>query len=245
MKKCNTSLKLLVSALFIFLISVPVSDALAQKKESRSVDSFESITLSIHANVYVRQGNKTSVHLEGPARLLKEVETIVEGSTLKIRFKDRWFRRKGSNEKFKVYLSSPKIKNLKISGSGNILGQTPIKTDYASYTISGSGNIQIDDLQAREIECTISGSGDIRLKGDELSLLDLRITGSGDIDTRELKARNVSISIAGSGNCKVYASDELKARVAGSGDIYYYGNPQVNAKSAGSGKIKSMNHDWD
>ncbi|MFA8434063.1 MAG: head GIN domain-containing protein [Marinifilaceae bacterium] len=245
MKNIAIPLKFIASAIFLLVFNLFSLQSFAQHQENRKTGQFESISLSVHADVYLRQAKTTSLKLEGPSKLLKEVETIVNGSTLKIRFKDRFFRWKSSNEKFKIYISSPTIRDLRISGSGNIVAETPIETDFAEYTISGSGNIKIADLRADEIKCSISGSGDIRLKGKDLKELKARISGSGDIDTHQLKARKVSIQIAGSGDCKVYASDELKARVAGSGDIYYYGNPKVDANAAGSGKIKSMNHKWD
>lgn len=244
MKKTIYSLRFVLASAAIALATLLPNETIAQQKEKRSIDSFESISLSIHADVHLRQADNTSLEIEGPESLLQEVETVVEGSTLKIRFKDRWFRWKDSHKKLIVFLSSPEIKNLKISGSGTIKAETPIKTDYADYSISGSGNIIIDDLMARNIECSISGSGDISLKGEVDDELKISISGSGDIDAAKLKSKIVSVQVSGSGDCRVYATEDLKARVAGSGDIYYYGKPNVDAKTAGSGKIKSISK-WD
>lgn len=229
-----------IIALFSFILSG--SMVFAQKTENREVRDFNSISLSIHAKVFITQDNSTSVKIKGDADDLDEIITEVEDGTLKIKRKKNksW----GWNNSFKsieVYVTSATIKNLKISGSGNIVAKSSIKTDNANYAISGSGNIFIEDLSAENIECHISGSGDINLEGNGLQELEIHISGSGNVNAGHLKSENVSVRVSGSGDCKVYATKNLNARVAGSGDIYYRGKPEsVDSKSAGSGSIKSI-----
>lgn len=229
-----------IIALFSFILSGSL--VFAQKTENREVRDFESISLSIHAKVFITQNNSSSVRIKGDADDLKEIITIVENGTLKIKCKKNksW----GWNNSFKnieVYVTSAKIKNLKISGSGNIVAKSTIKTDNANYAISGSGNIFIEDLLAENVECHISGSGDINLEGDGLQKLEIHISGSGNVNAGYLKSENVSVRVSGSGDCKVYATKNLNARVGGSGDIYYRGRPEsVDSKATGSGSIKSI-----
>lgn len=229
-----------IFAFFAFMVSGNM--VFAQKTETREVGSFESVSLSIHAKVFITQENSTSLKMKGDADDLEEIITVVEDGTLKIKRKKNksW----GWNNSFKnieVYISSSQIKNLSISGSGNIEATSPIETSNAKYAISGSGNIFIEDLSGENIECHISGSGDINLKGDGIQKLEIHISGSGDVDAGYLKTENVDVHVSGSGNSKVYATKKLTARVAGSGDIFYRGKPEsVDSKSAGSGRIKSI-----
>lgn len=229
-----------IFALFTFILSG--SMLFAQSKENREVHNFESISLSIHAKVYLTQDNSTSVQIKGDPDDLKEIITEVDNGSLKIkRKKNRGWAWNNSFKKVEIYITTPNIKNLKISGSGNIIAKSSIKTNNVDYAISGSGNIFIDDLQAETLECHISGSGDMNLKGEIKNDLEVNISGSGDIDAAYLKAEDVSVKVSGSGDCKVYATRNLNARVAGSGDIYYRGKPQsIDSKSAGSGSIRSM-----
>ncbi|MDM8159202.1 head GIN domain-containing protein [Labilibaculum sp. K2S] len=234
--------KRITSLLTVFALVLSGSLAFAQKTETRNVGSFESVSLAIHAKVFITQENSTSVKMKGDADDLEEIITEVEDGTLKI--KRRKNKSWGWNNSFKnieVYISSSQIKNLSISGSGNIVAKSPIETTNAKYAISGSGNIFIEDLSAENVECHISGSGDINLKGNGLKELEIHISGSGDVDAGNLKSENVSVRVSGSGDCKVYATKNLNARVAGSGDIYYRGKPDfIDSKSAGSGHIKSI-----
>lgn len=230
---------------FTLLVAISIlciSSLFAQKKENRKIDSFESLSLSTAAHVYIKQADHTSLRIEGDEDRLKNIITVVEGNTLKIKRKKskRWNWNESAKD-VRIYISSPKFEDIRISGSGNIIAKTPIKSNNVEYRISGSGNIVIDDLHVDKIECHISGSGDIHLEGEHANELEIRIAGSGDVEANRLKTKKVEVRIAGSGDCNVYASESIDARIAGSGDIYYRGNPKnVSSNSAGSGKIKSI-----
>ncbi|WP_180335715.1 head GIN domain-containing protein [Labilibaculum filiforme] len=234
--------KSIASLLAIFALVFTGSMVTAQKTETRTIGSFESISLSIQAKVFITQENSTSVKIKGDADDLEEIITEVEDGTLKIKRKKNksW----GWNSSFKnieVYISSSQIKNISVSGSGTIQAKSTIETDDAKYVISGSGNIFIEDLVATNAACHISGSGDIHLKGELIEALEIHISGSGNVDAGYLKTENVDVHVSGSGNSKVYVTKKLTARVAGSGDIYYRGKPDsIDSKSAGSGSIKSI-----
>jgi len=233
--------KRITSLLAIFAFVLSSSLIFAQKTENRNVGSFESISLSIHAKVFVSQGNSTSLKIKGNAGDLSEILTEVDDLTLKIKRKKTSWGWNKSFKKIEVYITTPNIRNLKISGSGNIIAQTPIHTFGAEYIISGSGKVIIDDLHAKSVNCKISGSGDINLKGSGVENVDINISGSGNVNASNLEAENVSIRVSGSGDCRVFASKSLDARVAGSGDIYYRGKPEkLETKSLGSGSIKSV-----
>lgn len=235
-------------ALFIALvisIAIP-STVVAQQKQERSVREFQSVSLNIQGHIYLKQEANTSVVLQGDPSLLENIETVVEGNTLKIRTKKKWGRwNRSRHGKLNIYLSTPVIEGLKISGSGSITALTPITSTDATCSISGSGKIIIDQIKAKQVTCTISGSGDIQLKGESKSIVKARISGSGNINTAQLITERGSVHITGSGDCRIYASKHLEARVAGSGDIYYYGKPSIDAKTAGSGNIKSMSINKD
>jgi len=173
-------------------------------------------------------------------KILDLIRTEVDGGNLKIKFKAGiWNFR--SNKQINIYVSTPDVEGLFLSGSGNIKAETQIKTDDLDFSISGSGNITIDDLVASNLEGHISGSGDIDLSGSEtVETMEISISGSGDLFAGNLKVNSVEIRVSGSGTCKVYAVSELEASVSGSGDVYYKGNPMVNARVSGSGKIRSL-----
>lgn len=74
--------------------------------------------------------------------------------------------------------SSDKLE-LKVSGSGNIDAEE-LRSNYASITVSGSGNCEIN--VAEELEVRISGSGDVVYSGKPR--VDTRISGSGSLRSK-------------------------------------------------------------
>ena len=234
MKKLSLLLKIAVLFVFTLLINNCVS---AQQREIRNVTGFTGISLSISADIYLSQDNNYKVEIEADADYLEKIETVVEGDILKIKNKDH-FNFEFHSKKVKIYISMPQVNNIFISGSGDIIAQTSIKTENLKIKISGSGSVKIENLSVQSMDLAISGSGDIYMSGTDIAeSSSYSISGSGDIDNQNLQCKKVEISVSGSGDIKVWAADELNARVSGSGDVYYKGRPLIDAKTSGSGGI--------
>ena len=238
--KNKTGFPIFYSLFLSFILISGGSKAFAQEKETRDVGSFSSISLSISGDLYLTQGNDTKVVIEAEQKILDIIQTEVVGDNLKIKFpRGRWNIR--SNKQIKIYVTTPNVEGLFLSGSGNIQAETQIKTEDLDFAISGSGNIAIDDLVASNLEGHISGSGDMDLSGSEtVETMEISISGSGDLSAENLKVNSVEVRISGSGTCKVYAVSEIEASISGSGSVYYKGTPRINARASGSGKIRSL-----
>lgn len=207
-------------------------------KEQRKVSDFTEINLSIPAELYLTQGSKNEVFLEGDEKVLEKVVTEVKNGELNIEFENR-YNYKGFST-LKVYVTVKQIEKLVLTGSGKIISQSPINSDKIGLLISGSGDIQIDELTPKRVGVMISGSGDIRIKGNSnVEFLEATVTGSGDFVSDGLKFSNGNLTITGSGTINAYIQDELDAVITGSGRIHYKGNPVIDATITGSGKIKS------
>jgi hypothetical protein len=223
-----------VGAFFLLLLN---SAGIAQTySEPRNVDAFKAVVTGGSQDLYVKQGSTQSVRIEGDEDDVKDIETEVRNGILYIKFKDRWHR---SHDRVTVYVTMKEINGLKLAGSGNIIGETPINTDELELGISGSGNIKLD-VTAKEINSGISGSGNIRLSGTTTDH-NFKISGSGDVNTLDLKAENCAIQISGAGDAKVYVSKKLDVKVSGSGSIRYAGDPdKVNTNVSGSGSVQKI-----
>lgn len=203
-------------------------------KKELNLSSFDGIGLALSGNVYLKQGSNFSVTVEGQQNIIDNLETPIENGMLKIKF-DKPVRQ---HDKLDFYITMPTLKAAKISGSGDIIGETKFSgLSKLEVSISGAGNIKLD-VEAMEVNSSISGSGDIHLKGTSNAVA-VGIAGSGDVEAIGLVAQNCNVRISGSGNVEVNVSGQLEASIAGSGDVYYHGNPRVKAKVAGSGSVMS------
>lgn len=225
----------------VFIVSV-LAAHLSTAQEERAVPSFSEISLRVPGKLYLKQGPKQSVEISAKASTLEEIITEVKDRKLIIRFTGRNYLLKTYNPgKIEIFVTVPEVDGLSISGSGDIEAETEIKTRILDLVVSGSGDIQIDKLNAERVKTNISGSGDILIDGGEIAdELSVTISGSGNVKASGFEAQNVAVTIAGSGNATVKTNGSLKARIAGSGNVYYRGNPNIDSSVAGSGSVKEL-----
>lgn len=224
--------------LIIFIAGLFFVNDLLAKEEVRNVSPFSKISLKISANVYVLQDAKQSVRIVADQETLEQIITEVKDRTLHIRFPNNNILKRWNPGKIDIYISVPEIDGLSLSGSGDIISDK-INARILDLLVSGSGNIKIQQLTSEKVTANISGSGNIVLKeGGIAKELSARISGSGNVDARGFEAENVNVQTSGSGNCHVVSNGVIKARISGSGNVYYGGNPAIDSSVSGSGSVK-------
>ncbi len=203
----------------------------------RSTGDYDRIAVSGWFDVDLVSGNEGDITLQGDENLLEYIITEVKDGKLVIKT-EKGVNLKSSSWKSEIRITVPvqSISSVSMSGSGDIVGKTKIKSDNFSTAMSGSGDITLD-IDSSTISASMSGSGDITLSGTTKDF-DATVSGSGDIEAYNLEADNVSATVSGSADIQVTAKKSIKARVSGSGDISYRGNPEkVDTKTSGSGDI--------
>jgi hypothetical protein len=207
-------------------------------KVVRNLPAFQALHLAMAAEVFLSQGEPQSIEIEADKSSLEFIDTEVRGNSLSVKSRDNQWRGLG---KVKIFITVPEINQISVSGSGNVVSQTPIRSGDLAIEISGSGNVTISGLEAANISATITGSGNATLVGkcDQASL-DATITGSGSLKADELSVAIAGVTLTGSGSARVNALKELETHITGSGNVQYKGNPQINAHSTGSGKTTAL-----
>ncbi len=206
--------------------------------ETRHISNYDEVTLSIPANVYIYQGNEETVVVEAQDNVLDVLRTDVDHDELNIRFANHVLVKR--HEPIKVFITTRNISQIRIAGSGNVFNETPLIAERLYIKISGSGNVDLHDIDSPVVEAQISGSGKVYLSGycaDQV----LNISGSGNIYAFDLMSETADVNISGSGKTEISVSEYLNARISGSGDIYYKGHPSVDSRISGSGRIHSVN----
>ena len=203
----------------------------------RSTGDYDAVSVSGWFDVDLVNGQEGELTLEGESNLLEYIKTEVKDGRLVIKT-EKGINLKPSNWNSGIRITVPveSINSVALSGSGDIVGRTTIKTDRLSTAMSGSGDITLD-VDANSVDASMSGSGDITFSGKTRDF-EATISGSGDIKAFDMEADNVNATVSGSADIKVTANKMLKARVSGSGDITYKGNPEkLDTKTSGSGDI--------
>jgi hypothetical protein len=204
--------------------------------ETRQVSGFNRIDLSGSGEVIVTQNGSESLSIETDDNVMEHVRAEVVGRTLQIGFKEGVNLITPSRLVFSVDVDD--LTGLAISGSGDVEVDM-LEADRLEAIVSGSGEIQIGDLRVGEVNAEISGSGEIGLAGDAASQ-EVTISGSGKYLAGDLCSARVKVSVSGSGDATVCATETLDSNISGSGSVDYYGRPSINSSDSGSGRLNSL-----
>jgi hypothetical protein len=204
--------------------------------ETRSVNSTNRIRMFGSMDVIIDNG-PSAVKVEADENIIPYIITDVRDGWLEIRTENHV--NLNTHNGIKVYVSTPSLDGIVLSGSGNVNGtKTFFTSNKAAFKVSGSGDIRCD-INAPQVDARITGSGNIIL-GGETKDVDVHITGGGDYEGSNLKAENASVNITGSGDVNLFADASLNVKVTGSGSVKYKGNATVNQKIIGSGSVQKM-----
>src|SRR4030042_1194607 len=160
--------------------------------QSRNTASFNQIENSTGADVIYRQSDDVSITVVAESNLLGHIVTESVNGNLKIRM-DPWNACLDYNERPVITVTSPELKNIVLSGSGNI--GINGNGENGHLRISGSGNINSDEFLLNSATETISGSGNIFTY--VISSLTAVISGSGNIYLKGDPSINQTVSGSG------------------------------------------------
>lgn len=201
-------------------------------EEQRHVGSFDNVQVHGSATLFFRKGAVQPVRIVAEDNILPIIDTRVQGDTLVVDFMETFTANRG----VEIYVTMPEVRGFETTGSCNVYGEAPFRTDNLTLRIGGSGVMQME-VEADGIYSYIEGSGKLIMLG-KTQFHRVRIAGSGVIDALGLTTVDYDIRIDGSGECRIFVSGRLDAHIAGSGSIYYQGNPsEINSSVAGSGRI--------
>ena len=207
--------------------------------ETRVTPQFTGVQLKIPGKLIYTEGASFEVELMGQQNILRELETIMSGNDLVIRFKDDNTRIK-SHEDIQVRITAPALHKLEAHGSGEIESNTPFNVTALRLAVHGSGSFRVLKTETTTLDAAISGSGKISMVEGVCEQQHLQISGSGQMDFGNFIARKADAEISGSGSIRLNVAEALHATISGSGAIFYRGNPTVTSSVSGSGKITRL-----
>ncbi len=234
------SIKFLTGIIIIICISACVNGQIWKTvygngkvvTKERHADHFTGVSVSTGIDVYLKQGDNEAISVEADENLQEYIITEVKEGVLRIHT-DANIR---EAERKRVYVTMKEINTLKTSSAGDIIGDTPVKTDKLELSASSAGDIKLE-VHAKEIEADLSSSGDMNLTG-EADMLKADLSSAGDLNAFDLKVREADISASSAGDADINVSEKITARASSAGDINYMGDPKyVDAHSSSAGGV--------
>lgn len=206
------------------------------QKQSKNLDAFNEVDISLPAQIELRQGDSEHAEIEADDNLLSLIEVAVDHGTLQIRPALKNSIPYSKQLRITVYLKN--LAELRISGWGKVHADH-LQTPGLHVAISGSGNVKLPELRAEALDIDIGGSGHFEASG-AVPVIHGKIGGSSALQMGRLEASDVSLRIGGSGYVQTWAKNRLDVTIGGSGEVQYYGEPKISKAIGGSGKLQSL-----
>jgi hypothetical protein len=188
-----------------------IGDDGPRTSQTRDVAGFTRIDNRSSVDLELHVGEPQRVRVRAGEEVIDDVRTVVRDGTLHVSFDHRGFL----GDDVIVEASVPRL---------------------TAIDVSGSGDADVDGIDADAFTVRSDGSADISLAGTT-GRLALEIEGSGDADLADLEARAADVDVSGSGDVDVRAGELLDVTVDGSGDVRYHGDPEVRRHVDGSGDL--------
>jgi hypothetical protein len=232
------------SAIFSLLVVLALSSCTANysSKESdnrvtdeRDLDHVTQLNVSGIFNLYLSQGDKPSLRIEGDEDMIRKLKVIQNGETLELEF-DEIDNNFFGDSRPDVYLTLSDLEVMEFDGVGNIRSEGPFKVGEIRLLGNGVGNISLQ-FEAQKIDAEFNLMGNMTLKG-AAEVINLSNEGIGNIEASELIAQDMTLTSSGIGKVAVHCTRDLSITVNGIGAVSYIGNPNVIKEEInGIGKV--------
>ena len=212
---------MLVMLMFMCITSMQAQSITPSKKyitkELNNVSNFSSIRVLGSPDVEYRQsnGSKTTVSIYGSDNLVDLLEVSTVNGVLQVNIK-KGVKILSGERRLKVIASSPSLDNVDIKGSADVYLKGTIKGADLNLNITGSGDIEAENLQYTNLSAFIKGSGDIDVKNVKATTVKTIVSGSGDVKMKG-STQTAMLTVNGSGDISADKFKEYLMRTVSRG----------------------------
>jgi hypothetical protein len=205
--------------------------------EERPVSGFQRLELSGIGTLVIEVGSEEALVIEAEDNLLEYIETTVQGNTLEIGIRERINLQPSKPIRYNLTVKS--LDTISVSGLGSVEAPALEATRF-TVDISGGGDVNLEGLQAEQLEVNISGLGSLDIASGLVTEQTVELSGSGDYNGRNLESRTAVVMISGLGSATISASQDLQVEISGAGSVRYAGDPSVSSEISGLGSIEKI-----
>ncbi len=222
--------------LFALLLALLYSNCLAGESENRRVTSFDGIKVIGKINLYLKEGRDEALKVEVEGVELDEVLSDVSGNTLTVRMKPGFLR---EDYDVKVWVTYRKIRDLHVSASARLYGQSVLGGDMLTVKATTSGLAELE-VDINNLEIDAESTGELTIKG-RAQTQETAVNTGGKLHAFDLQCDNVYIKVTTGGAGRVTALKLIEASVTTAGSLRYKGNPSKKSiKKSTGGSVSEI-----
>lgn len=205
-------------------------------KQQRAVTPFIKIVVNGTFDVFLTQQPATTLTVEADENLMDQIITEVNNQVLTISS-----RQIKNPTRLNVYVSSPTIEFITMSGASNLIGENTIQGQVLDVTTSGATDVRLN-INVDILSVNASGASVITLSGSAKELV-AKASGASDLKASKLQVTDATADASGAANIRLNASGKVISTTSGAGDIDVSGNPAVIENYGEEMNVKSWKDD--
>ncbi|MCF6180836.1 head GIN domain-containing protein [Lutibacter sp.] len=201
--------------------------------ESRNISSkFNEIDIQQGINLFLTQGNSTTLKVEADENIMDLLITKVENNQLKIYFKKNVYKAKARN----VYLTTNEISSIEASSGSSVKTENTWQIPSLKINTSSGSSVKIH-VKADDISSSSSSGSTLRIYG-KTNKFSAKASSGSSINANKLMSMDVLAKASSGANVTVNVSGKLTAKASSGGSVDYEGNPtEINKDTSSGGNV--------
>lgn len=218
-------------------LAISSSEAAHAAMRGYIVTNFDTIRVEAPVRVLVSTGGGAKGSGEGDREVLDRVNLSVSGGTLTVRMnKQPDIRSEDAMvEAPTLYLSTGQLRRATVIGGG-LLKITEIAGLEAELSMSGNGEMIVENADVERISLYVGGGGKLTISGKARDAR-VSVNGPGALHAEALVANNANIANDGAGMIHMTVNGPAKVVSTGSGDTIVQGKPACAITRRGIGRV--------
>jgi phage shock protein PspC (stress-responsive transcriptional regulator) len=197
-------------------------------RDQFGLEDFSSVDLSGLFDVRIEQGDVYAVQLDGPEKEKKRYDVYREQETLVIEYKneDKFFWKKDlfDDDKVKITITMPELKELDVKGAGKLDFQGFREQDIEiqmTGAVNGEG-----DIYAENLTVDLTGASTLELKGSG-QFMEANLTGACGLRAYNYEVNHAIVEAHGASSAKVFVTNKLEIDKGVASSVSHRGEPEV------------------
>ncbi len=221
----------------VFLVAGIALATLTARAERREfvLRGFDRLVLGNEFVIDIKQGNEFKVSANGAPRDLKNLEAVLNGRTLTVRFNSTYLT--PSKMRIRLSVVMPTLRGLDLNHETNTTVEGFNDLDALDLAVAGESKAKLK-ITARKMRLNVSGASEVTLTGETQELTGT-VSGTSEVLGFNFEIANARLNVTDNSNAHLLVTKALLAEATGSSNVRYRGGARLQASTSATSTVRN------
>ncbi len=207
-------------------------------EEEISFEAFDELEVGNSFDLYLTQGNNTSVMLETDDNLREYVEINQYGKTIVVKLENGIST--SGKATLKLYVTAPMLKKINASGASEIFVEEEWTAENLDIELSGASNFEGVLAISNTLEIEMSGASVSDVEGNARDF-ELSMSGASGFRGYDFNTAYLDASLSGASSANITVDEEMEIEASGASSLKYKGAAVIkNQNISGASSVRKV-----